>query len=159
MIYSNSDMEVYHQTAQPMIFIDGVEYGDYPSVAWDKVPPEVDEPEEETEVIDEELQPSTSKAIHIGERIYKALAEQLREIIEVQDQCSTTIELPDGEITCRFTFTAFIYCENVSAPDGIWSEVKDVVPVWWELHTYVGPDMVERLHDATFDKLKTFLIH
>lgn len=157
MIYSNSDMEVNHQSVQPMIFIDDVEYGDYPSVAWDKISPEVDKPEDEEEVVNEDQQPSESQAVHIEDRIYKALAVELREIIEVQNQCSTMIELPDGEMTYRLTLAAFIYRENVSAPDGIWNDVKDIVPIWWELHTYVGPDMIERQNDATFDKLKKYI--
>lgn len=129
-------------TCRPDIVVNGQVYGDCPSEAWDSVPATPAEP---------------SKPLHLEARIYEALAQELIEQIGARDYITTTVEVEDGDRFFRLTLTAVLYRRTECRPEGTARPITDVVPIWWELHSFVGDEEV--LNDATFERIKEYIIN
>lgn len=143
---------------QPLIIVDGVEYGNYPSQKWDENPSQVDRVEE-AEIIEETPGQQTKAVLRIERRIYQALADELCDRIDGRDYISSeVIEVEDDCKTYQLFISAAIYYRQVTAPDGRWDQVVDVVPTWCELHSFEGEDMKERFNDFNFEKLKKYIL-
>lgn len=95
---------------------------------------------------------------HITEEIYRTFAKELLDELLDRDYYNGSIEVDDGDETYRLTLVAMFYRRDVVAPDGRWSEIYDVVPIWWELRTFVGDDREEEINDAEFGRLKEYLV-
>ena len=121
------------------IIVNGQPYGDCPSEAWDKV-----------------HATPTSTPLHIEDRIYEALAQEFREKIGARDYIKTTVEVKEGDRFFRLTLTAILYRRTECRPEGTVDVVSDVVPMWWELHSFI--DEEEVLNDASFVCLKLHII-
>ena len=94
--------------------------------------------------------------LHIEPHIYEALAQKLLEEIGWRNYISTTLEVEDGDRFFRFVCAAVIYRRDEQWPEGVFEVISDIVPVWWELHSF--QDGEEVLNDATFNELKRYLI-
>lgn len=130
-------------TCRPDIDIEGQIYGDYPSEAWDSVPATPAE---------------LSKPLHIEARIYEALAQELIDRIADRDYLPMTmIEIEDGDRFFRLSVAAVIYRRTEFWPEGEVRPISDIVPVWWELHSFRGE--AEVINDATFERIKECLLH
>lgn len=131
-------------TCRPDIAIEGQIYGDYPSEAWDSVPATPAEP---------------SKPLYIEARIYEALAQELIEKIAHRDYITTTVEVEvdGGKRFFRLTLGAIISRYTDCRPDGTSRPIADVVPIWWELHSFRGEEEV--INDATFERIKEHLLN
>lgn len=112
---------------------------------------------EDAEVVSDSGNPAN--VFHIENKIYKDITEQLTELIGGNDYIrATRINIEDGDISHTFDITAIIYHELFSAPDGCWSEISDIIPIWHEFHTYEGAEMIEKLNDFSIDNLKKYMI-
>lgn len=95
----------------------------------------------------------------IPEEVYGELATQLVEQIGAANYISNIrIQVETRTFDYEFEVSAVIYWRDIAAPDGNYKELGDVVPIWWELHSYEGDDRVEILNDATFDRIKEHII-
>lgn len=95
--------------------------------------------------------------IHIDDAIYKAIAKHIIDEVGGRNYVSNlSIEVEHNNTTYLFTISAYIYRCHIMAPDGEWDEIRDIVPVWWELHTY-NDDGDEVLNDGEFVKIKEFI--
>lgn len=122
---------------------------DIPSKRWDKVPSVVDR-EEEAEVDETTVKEAVEedKKMHIQDKIYKSIAKQVLE--KIDDNYDNYLsglecEVLDGDRTYKFFLTAIIY-RNAN------NEITDLIPVWRELHSYIGEDMQECFNDFSFKK-------
>lgn len=95
-------------------------------------------------------------ALHVEEHIYDALAKAMLVEIGPRNYITTTLEVEDGDLFFEFVCSAIIYRRTEEYPEGAFEAISDVVPVWWELSSFRGDEQV--LNDATFDKLKRYLI-
>lgn len=93
----------------------------------------------------------------IPDDVYRELAELMRIECEYsgRDYVQLTFEVERDERFYALTLSAFCYFETITAPDNIWRNLTDIVPVWWECHTYdaVGE---ERLNDFNFKMIRNF---
>lgn len=81
---------------------------------------------------------------------YSQVASHLLEAIGERDFLSTTISVTFGTFDATLIATLIIY----RTPEG---DIRDVVPVWWEMHTHDLTDGKERLNDFSFGELRGLL--
>lgn len=99
--------------------------------------------------------------IHIPNEVYRALADELLEVIGAKHEVGweiISVESSDGSVLYELGISAFIYRHKVSYPEGDVEQIYDVVPIWWELRTFVGDDRDEEINDAEFRRLKEYLV-
>ena len=102
---------------------------------------------------------SVAPRLHvIPEEVYAELAEQVVERIGNHNYIATRVQAETENFVYNLVISACIYWAEVAAPDGNYRNIADIVPVWWELHSYEGDDGLERLNDATFEKIKQHII-
>lgn len=88
----------------------------------------------------------------ISSNLYLEVATRLVELVERDNYYSDTFEFEYGDVFCRMTLSAVIYRQ--SQPDEGCSicAITDMIPVWWEFHTFIDGDEV--LNDFSFNKLR-----
>ena len=112
--------------------IDGTRYTVYPSAIGNVQSSSVDKIEEA--VIVEE---AAVQVHHIEPAVYEALVQQVTEAIRGKLEVSDLeVEIVHGNVTYTLCLSAFIYTREVNYPEGTFTEVSDIVPIWWELHSY-----------------------
>lgn len=94
--------------------------------------------------------------IEISDSIYRSVAQSLRENIGEGDYFNGTVEYSDEEFHSTLTLTSIVYRRTESLPEGSFSRIADIVPVWWEFSTVQECGQV--LNDFSFAELKTHLI-
>lgn len=95
--------------------------------------------------------------LHITPHIYAALAEGMLENIGPRNSISTTLHVEDGDTTYLFMCSAVIYRRSEQRPDCDDEVISNVVPIWWELRSFRGEDVI--LNDFSFDEMKEYLIN
>ncbi len=104
-------------------------------------------------------QPTDVRVHHITEDVYGELAIQLVEQIGNANYISNIrVSAQRGDVSYKLTVSAVIYWRDIAAPEGNYSELEKIVPIWWEQHSYEGDDQIERINDATFDKITEQII-
>lgn len=137
--------------------IDGNRYTVYPSVIGNVESSSVDKIEE-AEIVEECVAEIPVTALHVEPEIYEQLVYELIERIESREYFKdVTFGIEKDGVIYEMTTTGIVYREKYSAPDYEGSYVSDIVPVWWELHTFKGEEMIECLNDATFDKIRELI--
>ena len=68
---------------------------------------------------------------------------------------SQSWKLRFGDTDCRFTASVIVYRTRLSQPEGDAEPVSDLVPVWWEFHTFSAEG--EMLNDFDFSEMKRFV--
>lgn len=94
--------------------------------------------------------------IHISDKIYKVLANELVDKIDGKDYFDTFIEIEDDGIFYDLTASGYVFWRDISNPEGMTDEISDIVPTWWELHTG-NDDCDEILNDGDFKKIKEYI--
>lgn len=134
--------------------IDGTRYTVYPSAIGNVESSSVDKIEE-AEIVEECIAEIPVTALHIEPEIYEQLANELLERIGERDYFKdVTFGFEKAGVIYEMTTTGIVYREKDSAPDYEGSYVSDIVPVWWELHSFRGEEEVP--NDATFDCIKEY---
>lgn len=92
----------------------------------------------------------------ITRHLYAQVAQALRSKIGSADYFNDHVDVRDGDRTAVLILTAIIYRREDGAPDGTRRPIADIVPIWWEFHTWglAGPE----LNDFDFGELKRFLV-
>ena len=92
--------------------------------------------------------------LNITSEIYRLVADRLRDAVGEAEFFSGTIAVAaDVDYTLRTTL--LIYRREVSNESGSYSAIYDIVPVWWEFHTYIDGDEV--LNDFSFNTLREYI--
>lgn len=101
---------------------------------------------------------AVTNVLPIEPQIYQALAEALLDKIGERDYLpQTMLEIEgEGDMLFRLSIAAIIYHGIDYWPDGAVRTITNVVPIWWELHSFRGD--VEVLNNATFDRIKEYII-
>lgn len=81
---------------------------------------------------------------------YSQVAECLLEAIGERDFLSATLSITFDTFDATLIATLIIY----RTPDG---DIRDVVPVWWEMHTHDSTTGEEWLNDFSFGELRVLL--
>ncbi len=81
---------------------------------------------------------------------YSQVAECLLEAIGERDFLSATLSVTFDTFDATLIATLIIY----RTPEG---DIRDVVPVWWEMHTHDSATGEEWLNDFSFGELRGLL--
>ena len=87
----------------------------------------------------------------ISSDLYDEVKQRLIEAIGDRPYFSGGLSLVWEEVECRLVVSCFVHRQTVEMPEGRGTTVCDLVPVWWEFHTWEGLD--ERLNDFSFETL------
>lgn len=93
--------------------------------------------------------------LNIEPRTYRLVAERLHDAIGSSDFYSGTIAVSDAEFDYQLRVTVIVY-RHGGDPDSSRRPITDLVPVWWEFHSF-DPDG-ERLNDFDFALLRAEMI-
>lgn len=88
--------------------------------------------------------------------VYDELAERLRGQIGERSYYAGCIDYVSGDVNIEFRVTLILYRREEQFPEGVFNLITDVVPVWWECHTFLGA--VELLNDFDFTEIKKRII-
>lgn len=91
----------------------------------------------------------------ISSKLYHQLAVNLIE--RVDDNCyySGTFEFEFEGVWCEMTLSAVVYRQRMPDVGASHCAVEDMIPVWWEFHTYI--DGEEVLNDLSFNELRDYI--
>lgn len=87
--------------------------------------------------------------------LYREVVVKILDEIGSRDYYSGSFDFESEDVSCRIVLSAVIYRDNVHYPEGEYSLVKDIVPVWWEFHTYL--DGNECLNNFSFNELREYI--
>lgn len=143
------------QTLSPIVVVNGVEYGDYPSAAWDKANNKGVDSVEDAEVVEETPMPQQAKPVHIDRAIYEELADKLKErafgYLYISNEC-----IPTDDEAHELEISAHVYYEQYSAPDFKGDEITRFVPVSCRLNSF-DADGNDIANDFDFNELKKYI--
>lgn len=92
----------------------------------------------------------------VSNDLYLEVADHLASVADDGGYFSGSFDVVFGDVECHVILSAIIYHCTLSLPEGREVDViSDVVPVWWEFHTYI--DGEEMLNDFSFDRLREYL--
>lgn len=94
--------------------------------------------------------------IEITSEIYSAVADRLRSQIGDASYFNGSVEFETEEFYSTLTLTSIVYRRTESLPEGGFSRIADIVPVWWEFSTVQECGAV--LNDFSFSELKPYII-
>ncbi len=91
----------------------------------------------------------------ISSKLYHHLASHLVELVGQCGYYSGSFEFEFDGVWCEMTLSAVVY--HQSEPDEGYKScaVTDMIPVWWEFHTFVDGDEV--LNDMSFNELREYI--
>ena len=86
----------------------------------------------------------------VSPELYQEVAARLADAVDGENYFS-------GSLAFRFGDTAsvIVYRTRLSQPEGDAEPVSDLVPVWWEFHTFSAEG--EMLNDFDFSEMKRFV--
>ena len=87
--------------------------------------------------------------------LYEEVADRLKEAIGERRYFSGYISFEARRITCRLTISLIVYRECVAWPEGEFERISDLVPIWWEFHTYKDGDDI--LNDFQFSEMRKYI--
>lgn len=86
---------------------------------------------------------------------YEAIARKILDAIN-GTYINTKIEVVDEDVEITFSLNGFVYTKTEEACDYSVENITDIVPVWWECHTYLYGK--EIMNNVSFNVLKNFLL-
>lgn len=93
--------------------------------------------------------------IEISTEIYQAIARRLKAAVGDTNYFNGTVEYETEEFYSTLTLTSIVCRRNESLPEGDFSRIADLVPVWWEFSTV--QECGEVLNDFSFAELKQYI--
>lgn len=91
----------------------------------------------------------------VSSELYEEAAIRLTDAIGPDNYFSGTVAFRYEGTECRLTASVIVYRERLSRPEGVHNAITDLVPVWWEFHTFCHGD--ENLNDFDFTELRRCL--
>ena len=86
--------------------------------------------------------------------IYGRVAEIIADRLGRTDYLSEDFEFEADGVLCRLLFSAVVYRKRLYVPEGEFDVLSDLVPVWWEFHTFDAEG--EMLNDFSFNELRQY---
>ena len=87
--------------------------------------------------------------------LYGIVVQRLLDEIGGKNYYSGSFSFDYGSKECRFIASLIIYRHTERFPEGDFDRIEDVVPVWWEFHTFDAEG--EHPNDFSFSELKHYL--
>lgn len=87
--------------------------------------------------------------------LYDEIRTRLTEAVGDENYFSGTLAFPFGGIFCRLRTSVIVYRRTERLPEGTFSVIDDLVPVWWEFHIE-SDEAGEVLNDFSFDEVRRF---
>ena len=87
--------------------------------------------------------------------LYREVATEIIERVGHRGYYSGTFDMAWGSVECHVVLSAVIYRSEEQYPEGVVSRVSDVVPVWWEFHTFRGGE--EIINNFSFNEMREYL--
>ena len=87
--------------------------------------------------------------------LYREVLTRLLDEISSRGYYSGALEFEYWGVECRMVLSAVIYRDEVQYPEGAFSVVADIVPVWWEFHTFI--DGEEVVNNFSFNELREYI--
>lgn len=92
----------------------------------------------------------------ISQDLYLTVAQRLCDAIDDGNFFSGSIGGTCADTEWRLTASLVIYRDKVRAPDGDSMPIKDIVPVWYEFHTFDSG--TETLNDFDFRDMLHYIV-
>ena len=92
------------------------------------------------------------------EKVYQDIAQKLGELALQDSYVKTYIDGECDGLSYVFLCTAIAYTRDVLYPEGKQRELCDLVPMWWELHTYNSDGDEVTYWDFNFRELKNYIL-
>ena len=94
----------------------------------------------------------------VSNALYEETLNRLLEAIDGRSYFSGAVAFRFGPMPCRLVVSCFVRRAAVERPEGAFSRVCDLLPVWWEFHTF-DPEAPadELLNDFSFNELRALL--
>ena len=87
--------------------------------------------------------------------LYQEVATKIIEQVGRRGYYSGTLDFEWDGVECHMVLSAVVYRRTEQFPEGARSLVADMVPVWWEFHTFI--DGEEVLNNFSFNELREFI--
>ena len=87
--------------------------------------------------------------------LYREVANKIIEHVGRRGYYSGALDFEWESVECRMVLSAVIYRRTEQVPEGERSLVVDMVPVWWEFHTFV--DGEEVLNNFSFNEMREYI--
>lgn len=91
----------------------------------------------------------------ISSKLYQEAATLLVEQIADSGYYSGSFEFEFEDVWCEMTLSAVVYHQERTDEWATHPAVEDVIPVWWEFHTWI--DGEEQLNDMSFNELRDYI--
>ena len=91
---------------------------------------------------------------NVSSVIYGRVAEIITDRIGHTDYLRESFEFECDGVLCKMLFTAVLYRKRHAMPEGEYEVVADIVPIWWEFHTFCEDG--EMLNDFSFNELRNY---
>lgn len=95
--------------------------------------------------------------VKVSNEVYSALSDELIEQIGSDEYFKTTIEVEKDGIMYELEASGMVYRKEVRCPDWTGEVISDVIPTWWELHTF-DKDGNEIRNDGQFSEIREYII-
>ncbi len=92
----------------------------------------------------------------ISDELYRITTCLVIDRIGDQGYISDVIEFEHDEMLCRLHLSAVIYRQTSVYPEGKITAISDIIPVWWEFHTYTS-EGEEVLNTFSFNELRQYI--
>ena len=87
--------------------------------------------------------------------LYQKVLAEILDSVGNRGYYSGRLELEHEGVTCVMSLSAVIYRSEERYPEGLVQRIVDMVPVWWEFHTFLDGD--ELLNNFSFNFLRQYL--
>ena len=87
--------------------------------------------------------------------LYREVATKIIEHVGRRGYYSGVLDFEWESVECCMVLSAVIYRRTEQFPEGERSLVVDMVPVWWEFHTFV--DGEEVLNNFSFNEMREYI--
>lgn len=87
--------------------------------------------------------------------LYREVATKIIEHVGRRGYYSGVLDFEWESVECRMVLSAVVYRRAEQYPEGERSLVVDMVPVWWEFHTFVNGEEV--LNNFSFNEMREYI--
>lgn len=88
----------------------------------------------------------------VSSELYRQVAALLAEAVGSRSYFSGSVEGGAEGAAWRLTASVIVYRRRVSLPEGTAEPIADLVPVWWEFHTFAAKGEVP--NDFSFGEVR-----
>ena len=87
--------------------------------------------------------------------LYQEVATKIIEQVGRRGYYSDALDFEWSGVECHMVLSAVVYRRTEQYPEGESSVVADMVPVWWEFHTFVNGEEV--LNNFSFNEMREYI--